>query len=127
MCTGVWEVLKELQDPVLKSLAASLKITVLAGRAPTTTTKYMYAFLRWKHWAELQDEIPASEVHVALYLQHLGDTTRSRSAVEEAVNSISWAHQLAGYPAMSESGFVRIVLDGLQRQLAKPKVRKELT
>ena len=59
-------------------------------------------------------------------MQQLGDTTRSRSAVEEAVNSISWAHQLAGYPAMSESGFVYIVLDGLQCQLAKPKVRKEL-
>ena len=26
---------------------------------------------------------------------------------------------------MSESPFVRIVLDGLQRRLAKPKVRKE--
>ena len=34
MCTGVWEALKELKDPVLKSLAASLKNTVLAGRAP---------------------------------------------------------------------------------------------
>ena len=61
----------------------------------------------------------------ALYLQHLGDTSGSKSAVEEAVNSVSWVHQLAGYPAMSESPFVRIVLDGLQRKLAKPKVRKE--
>ena len=34
-------------------------------------------------------------------------------------------HQLAGYPAIAESPFVRIVLDGLQRNLAKPKVRKE--
>ena len=46
--------------------------------------------------------------------------------MEEAANAISWAHQLAGYQAMSESSFVRIVLDGLQRQMAKPKVRKEL-
>ena len=128
MCTGVWEVLKELQDPVLKSLAASLQTTVFAGRAPTTTGKYIYAFLRWKRWAESQDEIvvfPVRETHFALYLQHLGDTTRSKSAVQEAVNSISWVHQLAGYPAVSESCFVRMVLDGLQRQFAKPKVRKE--
>ena len=99
MCTGVWEALKELKDPVLNSLAASLKNTVLAGRAPTTITKYTYAFQRWRHWAESKDEIPvfpANETHVALYLQHLGDTTRSWSAVEEAVNAISWAHQLAG-------------------------------
>ena len=45
--------------------------------------------------------------------------------MEEAVNSISWAHQLAGYSAMSESGFVRIVLDGLQCELAKSKLREE--
>ena len=69
MCTGVWEAFKKLQDHVLKNLAAFLKITVFAGWAPTTITKYMYAFLKWKHWAESKDEIPvfpASEIHVAL-------------------------------------------------------------
>ena len=49
----------------------------------------------------------------------------SNSSVKEAVNAISWVHQLTGYPAIAESPFVRIVLDGLQRNLAKPKVRKE--
>ena len=44
MCSGVWETLKEFQDPELQSLAASLRATVLAGRAPTTTSKYLYAF-----------------------------------------------------------------------------------
>ena len=39
---------------------------------------------------------PLEEAHFALYLQHVADTTNSRSAVEEAVNSISWAQQLAG-------------------------------
>ena len=55
----------------------------------------------------------------ALYLQHVGDTSDSKSAVEEAVNSVGWVPQLAGYPAVSESPFVRIVLDGLQHKLAK--------
>ena len=128
MCSGVWETLKEFQDPELQSLAASLRATVLAGRTPTTTSKYLYAFLRWKRWADCHDEIvvfPVRYMDFALYLQHLDDTSGSKSAVEEAVNSVGWVHQLAGYPAVSESPLVRIVLDGLQRKLAKPKVRKE--
>ena len=37
---------------------------------------------------------PVGEVHFALYLQHLGETVRSKSAVEEAVNAIGWLHQM---------------------------------
>ena len=68
---------------------------------------------------------PVREIDLALYLQYLGNTTESKSAVEEAVNVIGWVHQLAGYPAVSGSPFVRMVLEGLQHRLAKPKVRKE--
>ena len=65
------------------------------------------------------------ETDFVLYLQHLSDTVGSNPPVEEAVNAISWVHQLTGYPAIAESPFVWIVLDGLQRNLAKPKVHKE--
>ena len=49
LCSGVWEVLKDIQEPELKSLAAALQSNVLASRASTTTSKY--GFLRWKRWA----------------------------------------------------------------------------
>ena len=52
------------------------------------------------------------EVHVALYLQHLGETIRSKSAVEEAVNAIGWLHHTAGLPSIAESPFIRAVLSG---------------
>ena len=61
----------------------------------------------------------------AVYLQHLGDTNGSRSAVEEAVNAVGWIHQIAGYPTVTNFSFVRMILEGLQRRLARPKVRKE--
>ena len=118
LCSGVWEVLKDFQEPELKSLAAALQSTVLASGASTTTSQYVYAFLRWKRWAVSHEEIvvfPAREIDLALYLQYLGNTTESKSAVEEAVNAIGWVHQLAGYPAVSGSPFVRMVLEGLQR------------
>ena len=83
---------------------------------------------RWKKWALLRKDVtvfPVGEVHFALYLQHLGETVRSKSAVEEAVNAIGWLHQTAGLPSIAESPFIHAVLCGLQRKLAKPKVRKE--
>lgn len=68
---------------------------------------------------------PVREADFALYLQHVGDSAASKSAVEEAVNSIGWVEQLAGFPPVADSPFVRMVLDGMQCRLAKPKARKE--
>ena len=128
MTVGVWRTLAELEDPELKKLAASLPHTVLHSRADSTTKKYARAFQRWKEWAEPRREVavyPVQEVHFALYLQHLGDTTKSKAAVDEAVNAINWTHRLSGLPLVSESPFVRAVQAGLQKALAKPRVRKE--
>ena len=68
---------------------------------------------------------PAEDLQFALYIQHLAETTESRAAVEVAVNAMSWAHQMAGLQPISGSPFVRTVLAGLQRQLAKPITKKE--
>ena len=68
---------------------------------------------------------PVQEVQFTLYIQHLAETTESKAAVEVAVNAVSWAHQMAGLEPISSSPFVRTVLAGLQRQLAKPKTKKE--
>lgn len=90
--------------------------------------KYMHAFRRWKEWADTQSEVavfPIKEVHFALYLQHLSQATQSKSAVEEAVNAAGWVNRLSGELPISASPFIQMTLAGLQRQLAKPKVRKE--
>ena len=128
MNVGVWKTLSELQDPELKRLAQSLPDTVLHSRADSTASKYLGAFRRWEKWAKPRQEVsvyPVHEVHFALYLQHLGGTVKSKSAIEEAVNAIGWVHQLSGHPHITESPFVRATLAGLQRKLAKPKTRKE--
>ena len=44
--------------------------------------------------------------------------------MEEAVNAISWAHQMVGVPSPTESTFVKSMVQGLQRKLAKPVVKK---
>ena len=54
--------------------------------------------------------------HFAFYLQHLADTTKSKATVEEAVNAISWRHQLAGQPTINTSAFVHDTVVGLQQK-----------
>lgn len=128
MTGGVWAEITKLRDPELRRLAELLPATVLCGRADSTVTKYGYAFQRWKAWAELRSEVsvfPVSEVHLALYLQHLSETTGSWSAAQEAVNAIGWVSQLAGQESIVQSPLVRATLAGLKRSLAKLKVRKE--
>jgi len=60
-----------------------------------------------------------------LYLQFIGDTKGSKSAVEEACNAVSWVHSTAGLPPVLSDCFVRATLDGLRRSLARPVVKKE--
>ena len=126
--SSVWSKLQEIEDPTLKSLALKLPDTVLKGRADSTTTKYLYAYGRWRRWADehnVPTGLPVSEIYLVLYLQYLGDTQGSRSAVETAVNCIAWAHEMAGYPPISGVPIVAATLKGLQRLLAKPTTKKE--
>ena len=128
LTTGAWESLQEVQDPELRRLAEALPGTLLQSRASSTTAKYLRAYGRWNSWAGQCAEVrayPVDEVHFALYLQHIGESTQSKSAVEEAVNAISWVQQLADHQPVSTSPLVRATLAGLQRKLAKPRTRKE--
>jgi len=120
----VWASFKELEDPELCKLAEGPS-TIAHNRAGSTVKKYQGAFRRWKTWAGQHSlpAMPAKEQHLALYLQYLGDTVGSKSAVEEAVNALAWAHSAAGLVSPVTT-FVKATLEGLQRKLAKP-VRKK--
>ena len=69
--------------------------------------------------------MPAKEVRVALYLQHLGDSSQSKAAVKGACNTLAWIHSTAGLPSTTISSFVKAMLEGMQRILAKLIVKKD--
>ena len=58
--------------------------------------------------------------YFALHLQHLAEVKGSNSAVEEAVNSLSWINSLAGIPLPSACPIVQATLEGLRMILARP-------
>ena len=108
-------------------MARKLPTTILHSRADSTVKKYLGAFRRWKTWATSHNlvPIPAKPHEVALYLQHLGDRTQSKSAAEEACNVLSWIHSSAGITSPSTHPFVKAALEGLKRIHARPVVKKE--
>ena len=91
-------------DDVLSSLANSLPDVALAGRAPSTSSKYLTTYIRWKSWAQDHglSAFPASPFHFALYLRHLMSEAKTASPLESAVHSIAWIHQLGGEPSSTE-------------------------
>ena len=71
--------------------------------------------------------MPAKPLHIALYLNFLIQNLKGRSAapVEEAVNALSWVHQMAGVKDTTGHPMVQQVLAGARRILAKKTNKKE--
>ena len=96
--SGIWSSLSSCRDPSLLELACKLPSTVLVSKASGTIDSYRRAFARWKEFAAAKEEIeafPAKPEHVALYLQHLLDSTQSYSVVDSAIYAIQWAGRFA--------------------------------
>ena len=122
----MWPLFEELQDPDLQKLADNLPNTVLHSKADTTARKYLGSIRRWKQWAisHKVKPFPVASYHLVLYLQHIGETVQSKSAVEEIVHAMTWLHNAAGIPSPSTNPIVSVVLAGLQKTLARPVVEK---
>ena len=114
-------------DDVLSSLANSIPDVALAGRAPSTSSKYSSTYNRWKSWARDHglSALPASPFHFTLYLRHLVTEAKTASSLESAVHTIAWIHQLGGEPSPTEHPLVKSILAGAQHLLAHHTTKKE--
>ena len=91
---------------------------MLSSRAQNTTAGYNRSFQKWKNFAThiLQvPYLPADPFHVALYLQHLAETS-SIAAINSTFYSINWAHGLAGIPSLTHNIFLVTVREGIIRR-----------
>ena len=126
--SGVWATFTGLHDPSLRGLASRLESTVIASRATGTTDAYRRAFLRCRRFAASLNEIqafPAKLEHVALYLQHVLDMTKSRSAMDSAIYGIQWAHNLAGIPSPTNSPIVHAISRASKSIIGTPVTNKK--
>ena len=101
----------------------------MRGKAPSTVKKYSGAFVRWKRWAQQKSNdiacFPAKPQQVALYLAYLVQKSSTSAPVEEAVNAISWVHQVAVVEDPTQNDLVKQVLAGAKRMLAHRTNKKE--
>ena len=60
---------------------------LLHSHSSNTNSKYFYSFKRWEQFISKEGGkyVPASPIHVALYLTHLLDKGASQSVVQSAV------------------------------------------
>ena len=67
---------------------------LFCAQAESTVRKHQRAYYRWRQWAigRQQVPLPAQPLELCSYLQSIGSTTGSKSAVEESVNAVSWVH-----------------------------------
>ena len=83
--------------------------SVLSARAPSTTSTYHRAFKRWKDFAVSNlkgNYLPANPIHVAVYLQHVLESTKACSSVDSAFYAIKWAHEIAGMASPTDNQVV---------------------
>ena len=120
--------LGKIQEPKLQDLAASIPNTLRLSRAESTVQKYTRSVEWWKKWAGQYPEIPqfpAQPAHIALYLQHLLDTTEAKTAVDDAVNALAWAHDLGGLQSPTSHPTVKTMRESAHRMKGRPTVKKE--
>lgn len=125
---GIWQSLSSDIHPSMPDhLVQKLPDYVLSSRADSTRKKYTYGFNSWCKWSKLHciSSLPASTVHIALYLVHISETFNSTSKIDEAVYAISWAHKLAGFPNPCNSDLVISVREGSYRKIGHKINKKE--
>lgn len=124
----MWSGLNDFQDPKLKELAEKLPDIVMHSREDATVKQYRYGFQRWKLWAAQFEEIkalPASPMHVSLYLVSIMQYAKTSSPVTTAFYSISWAHKLAGVQDPTDHVLPKRVKESALRKLGHGKNKKE--
>jgi site-specific recombinase XerD len=105
-----------------------MKKTVLSSRAPSTVSAYLRSLRRWKQFTDRHSNLnyfPAEPAHVALYLQHLLESTKSHQSVDAAFYAIKWAHNLSGLPSPTENTVVKLVVEGAKRSIGTRKVNRK--
>ncbi|KAI8506506.1 hypothetical protein Bbelb_159330 [Branchiostoma belcheri] len=124
--TQPYQELCDVRDPELRALTNLLPSVLIADRSTNTVKKYTRSFLRWKAFATDKHVpyLPAKGPHVALYLLHLLQSSRSPAPLDAACFAIAWAHRKTGHPSPHLHPLPAQVLQAAKRLLATPTTKK---
>lgn len=99
----------------------------MASKSDNTNAKYFAYFRKWEKFILAQGgcAIPASPIHVALYLTDLIDKHYSYSVVAASLYSIKWAHSLKNLKDPTNNAFVTNLLETSKRSQTKHVLKKQ--
>ena len=99
----MWKEAWTFSDPELSIQVPHLLDLVWASNAPSTTSKYLCGWARWRRWTQSKQGVsfmPAHPLCFALYLLQLTEDALQRNigccAINSALYGIRWAHKIAG-------------------------------
>jgi len=129
---GIWKECCKLKDQHLINLSSDLISLQMSSKATSTICKYSSSWNVWRTWAESKADIPtipASPLHVALFLTdlYLSCTEKGTgpSTIESVVYAIRWADSTAGLDPPTDHPIVQSTLEGAKRKLGRPVKPKE--
>ena len=109
---------------------STLDKVMQASRADSTVKKYNHARAAWELWCRMNRVSPNCINHenIARYLIYMYHNNAPYSRIESAFYAIRWSLDSSPSTAQlnpCDSRFLRLLLDGLKRLLARPVSRKE--
>lgn len=111
----------------LYNMVDGLAERLVLSRSDNTYKKYHGYFKRWETFitSHGHSALPASPIHVALYLNHLLENNSSFAVVSAVVYSIKWVHSLHDLQDPTTNTFVNNLLEAAKRIARKPVCKKD--
>ena len=107
----------------------SIRTILEASRATSTVSKYKRAFELWHRWCRDNGlcSLPSSQEDIARYFVHMYNNKAPYSAIETALYAIKWHFDCSPMVFLNpcDQKFLKLLVDGLKRILAKPVKQKE--
>ncbi|XP_033732588.1 uncharacterized protein LOC117322003 [Pecten maximus] len=110
----------------LDRLSSGMAERILLSKSENTNCKYYGAFKRWETFISSHGfpALPASPVHVALYMNNLLDKGSTYSVLSTAMYAIKWAHNVSGHTDPTTNTFVISLVEASKRVAKKPVCKK---
>ena len=134
-CATELDLKKYVNDEVAKSaknfscfggLLEKMADLLVLSKSSSTNIKYLSYFKKWEQFITSNggSAMPASPIHVALFLTDLIDKKASYSVISATAYSIKWVHSLHNQINPTNNSYVTNLLETATRICSKPVNKK---
>lgn len=116
-----------VRSDAFDELSSKMADAIVKSKSKNTNDKYFHYFKKWESFIKANggSALPASPIHIALYLTDLIDKQYSYSVISASVYSIKWAHSLKNLPDPTNNMFVTNLLESAKRTQSRSANKKE--